>query len=307
VTDATPTDVAEIYRAMFAPRYDAYADWYVDPDPNKSHWIAVRSELTPERVLEGLQTPHPVSAYMEDREGFTHVGAIDFDQETGWVLAVAVANELVAAGAFPMLERSRRGAHLWLPLDRAIAGPTVRLGLRTFVARAHPGAERDPKVEILPKHLEQRVATSVGSPLRMPMMAHPLTGRRFPLCTPNGTPLGGTISAVLVGVELTPADILVRAAASVKTPISEAHISNALRRPSQPGGDVISLLEANGAHRAAPGRTVRCPLHDDRAASLVISKDAERVWCKSPACPAWNDGRGLGADQLAKELGAMNG
>lgn len=293
-----PGDVAEIYRSTFAPRTDAYADY----DFNEKHWVSVRSELTPARIVDGLKNPRPVSAYMEDREGATHVGAIDFDLDDGWDLGVVVASVLVKAGAFPMLERSRRGAHLWLVLDRVIPGTTVRMGLRAFVGRARPGADRDDKVEILPKRLEQRGPTTVGSPLRMPMMSHPLTGHRYPLCDGAGRPLGKTISEILVDVVPTDARIIETAAASIHVPISEARVPSNLRRPAMEGGDVIAILEAAGVHRAAPGRSVRCPLHDDRVASLVISRDGERVWCKSPACPASNNERGLGANQLMEAL-----
>jgi hypothetical protein len=55
--------------------------------------------------------------------------------------------------------------------------------------------------------------------------------------------------------------------------------------------------------QARPGRTVRCPVHDDRHASLSVMRDDRRVYCFSPGCPLNNDGRGRDAYDLAS-LGA---
>ena len=302
--------VADVYRRTFAARLDAYADWGAKPGCDHTtagcscHWVATRSELTVGRVVEGLQTRHPVSTYMEDSAGLTHLGAIDFDTPDGWDLALLVAKRLGDAGAYPMIERSRRGGHLWVVLTDTIPGPIVRLGLRYFVEEARPGAGKDPKVEIMPKPLN-RTPNSLGNPLRMPMMSHQRTGERHPLCTPDGQPLGGSISSIVLAVELTPVAVLAIAAAKVKLPISEVHVPSWARKPSRESGDVVELLSNVGVARAAPGRTVRCPLHDDQHASMSISRDGERVWCKAPECRAHNSGRGLGADQLAKELAPL--
>ena len=302
-----PADVAEVYRRTFAARLDAYADWDDrDPDPARHHWTSVRHELTRERVLEGLRTPKPVSSYMEDAEGTTHVGAIDFDAADGWPLALRVAEVMATAGAFPMPERSRRGCHLWVVLTEPLPGSSVRLTLRWFVAQVSRAAASDPKVEILPKRLEQRGPTTVGSPLRMPMMAHPKTGERHPLCNAKGEPLGSSVTAALMLVRHTDSEMIAAIADKATIPACEAQVAHWMRRPAQEAGDVVALLVAAGVDRAAPGRSVRCPMHDDRVASLSIARDGERVFCKAPACEANNNERGLGADQLARALAAVH-
>lgn len=72
-------------------------------------------------------------------------------------------------------------------------------------------------------------------------------------------------------------------------------------RPSRPMGDTGSVsdaLIACGVLNAKPGRTVRCPAHDDRHASLSVLRDDRRAVCKSGGCP-WS-GRGVtAADVLA--------
>ncbi len=304
---ADPAQVADVYRHTFAARLDAYADW----DASAQHWTATRSELTVERILEGLRTAHPVSGYMENAEGATHIGAIDFDAEGSWPLALAVAQTMVETGAtdgwpiFPMLERSRRGCHLWLVVDAVVPSTMMRMALREFVRLTNPPAAKDPKVELRPAKLEQRGPESLGAPLRLPMMSHPATGHRYPLGDSTGQPLGKSITEMVLAVDYTAADLIALMAERAPVPISEARFPAWSRRPARVGGDVIPMLTSHGVPNAAPGRSVHCPLHDDRQASLVISKDGERVWCKSPACVANNSDRGLGADQLAKALGAL--
>lgn len=299
--------VAGLYVATFAARTDAYLDWYEASGCDhgatcECHWFAVREELTPERCLEALRHKKPISAYMEDAAGATHVGAIDFDRADGWEMGLKVAEKIHAAGGTPYLEHSRRGCHLWLVLDAQLPGGTVRLGLRAFVSMVNPFAAKDPKVELLPKKIEQRGPDTLGSPLRLPMMAHQRTGSRSPLCDWTGVPLGATITEVMLAVEFTPAAVLALAADEARLPISEVVIPDNLRRPAREGGNVVELLTAAGVVRAAPGRTVKCPVHGDQNASMSVSRDGERVWCKNPECPAYNGGRGLGADQLANLL-----
>lgn len=63
-------------------------------------------------------------------------------------------------------------------------------------------------------------------------------------------------------------------------------------------GSVSDALIARGVLNARPGRTVRCPNHEDRHASLSILRDDLRAVCKSASCP-WS-GRGvIAADVLA--------
>lgn len=62
-------------------------------------------------------------------------------------------------------------------------------------------------------------------------------------------------------------------------------------------GSVSDALIARGVLNARPGRTVRCPAHDDLHASLSILQDDRRAICKSSSCP-WS-GRGVWAADIA--------
>lgn len=57
--------------------------------------------------------------------------------------------------------------------------------------------------------------------------------------------------------------------------------------PKDDGSVTDALIARYGVDRAAPGRNVRCPRHDDRHASLSILRDDRRAICHSPSC-AWS-------------------
>jgi hypothetical protein len=64
-------------------------------------------------------------------------------------------------------------------------------------------------------------------------------------------------------------------------------------------GSVSDALAARGITNARPGRTVRCPNHEDRSASLSILRDDQRAICKAASCE-WS-GRGvIAADVLTQ-------
>jgi hypothetical protein len=63
------------------------------------------------------------------------------------------------------------------------------------------------------------------------------------------------------------------------------------------------LAREYGLH-VTPGRTVRCPAHDDRHASLSVLPDDKRVYCHAPGCVLNDGGRGADAWALAQLAGA---
>jgi len=59
-----------------------------------------------------------------------------------------------------------------------------------------------------------------------------------------------------------------------------------------------------GVVNAAPGRSVRCPAHDDRSPSLSIARDDRRAWCHAPSCQFYGpNGRGVDAWDLTQLAG----
>jgi DNA primase len=68
---------------------------------------------------------------------------------------------------------------------------------------------------------------------------------------------------------------------------------------------VTTVLARQYGLDAVPGRTVRCPAHEDRHASLSVLPDDRRVYCHSPACPLNDGGRGADAWALASLAGPV--
>jgi hypothetical protein len=162
--------VAGFYISTFAARDDAYNAW------SGEHWYCRREPLTPEVIVDAFRRNVGVGAYMQRPDGLTHVCAIDFDTDDGWQRARALRDVMDAHRAFAYIEPSRRGAHLYSVLEDPIPARTIRRALRGFLAEALID-DQDPKVEIRPSHDEIKV-DGFGSPIRMPTMPHPKTGKR---------------------------------------------------------------------------------------------------------------------------------
>lgn len=64
----------------------------------------------------------------------------------------------------------------------------------------------------------------------------------------------------------------------------------------------ISSVLSEFGYRAVPGRSTRCPAHDDSSPSLSISRDDGRAYCFNQSCILWHDGYGVDAFELNKIL-----
>jgi hypothetical protein len=286
------TVVASYYVAVCAARQDAYAAW------TGEHWSAVREPLTAEVVISAFERKKPVSGYMIDADNSTHIAALDIDLDNGWEIGQQVGQSMWNDGVPAYLERSRRGAHLWLFLDRVMPAIVVRRALRSYLDQF--GLAENPKVELRPG--SDRVSSDgLGHALRMPSMPHQSTGQRGFMCDPRtGESLGTKLADFLLVFEDAPADRIVAAAERYHPMIDPRSIPSRYRKPKayDDAPSVVAVLAEIGVN-AIPGRAVRCPFHDDKHPSLSIARDEARAFCKSPECPAHNYGRGLGSNQLA--------
>lgn len=64
---------------------------------------------------------------------------------------------------------------------------------------------------------------------------------------------------------------------------------------------ITDVLAAHGS-QGVPGRSTRCPSHDDSTPSLSISRDNKRAYCFNQSCPLWNDNYGVDPYELNKIL-----
>ncbi len=287
--------IAEVYLCQWAPRTDAYAGWI------GGSWRAVRAPLTPEVIVEAFASGVPISAYTVDREGMTHVGAIDFDTDTGIGSAYRVARRLADEGATVYVEPSRRGAHLWWPFAEPLPARTVRRALRAGLYMA--GVTADPKIELRPVSDAPPGPDGLGASLRMPTMPHPLTGIRYWLHDSEGRCLGESVKTMLQAMGDPTPRSRVEELAQYGPPVDRRDVSRGDRAPHPPheeDGVTASevLMERWGMPHVRIGKANRCPAHEDRHPSLSVLPDDRRVVCHSPDCILHNDGRGRGTYEL---------
>jgi hypothetical protein len=298
--------VTRTYIATFAGRADAYVQW------TGSQYIAVRQPLTAEAVLTALRDRKPIGAYFLMPDNSSHVAALDLDRPDGWEVACRVGTWLWAQLVPAYVERSRGGrAHVWIVVApdssaeiASLPGVILRFALRAALAAA--GCDGSSAIELRPGSDRLSRPDGLGQALRLPTMPHKATGERHPLCDPRtGGPIGRTLGEMLLAFEPALTARVVELAERYRPP------ALALIRPERPSvgsspSRPIARFNANvgvcevlrrefGVDNAAPGRTIRCPCHDDRAPSLSIARDDTRVWCHAPSCDLSADGRGQDA------------
>ncbi len=275
------------YIERFAPRDDVYARW----DSCRGHWVAVRAEMTPDVIYRALTGTAPVSAYFPGTDNSTQVLAMDIDLDVPLDgLPAQIARAATAHGLPAYIEGSRRGAHIWIVLDEQIPASAARRSLHAILQIA--GAPDDPRIELRPVTDHLYNPQSVGHALRMPMMRHQTTQQRSWLLDPvTLTPIATTVTGTLEALKFGSAGAALELARQLPAPTS-----NAPRRlpPIWRDGPISRfnaevtvsdvLRDDFGVLNARPGRTVRCPCHEDRQPSLSIARDDRRAWCHSPTC-----------------------
>jgi hypothetical protein len=282
-----------IFIGWFAGREDLYVQ-------NAAQ--VVREPLTEDVILHALDHNYAISAYMGREDGRTHVGALDFDTESGLEDARRVAAHLWVAGAGTVLCHSRRGAHLWMMSEDAVPTFTMRRALEGGMALA--GVAHDLQVEVFPK---PGGGLAVGA-LRLPRLPHQTTQQVYPVEVLDDD------GWMVVEPDLL---ALLEVAFPVRASLLQALATHAPRqypkglgafygyRPPRDSNGVPKATEVLAAWgvEAVAGRTVKCPKHDDKRRSLTVFKDDERVFCGSPSCILHGDGHGVGSIALQAMVG----
>jgi hypothetical protein len=304
-----PLDVAAVYSATFMPRQDAYAVpmWR---DGKVNGWRPVRDEqnqnvaVTPEVVLAALtKIGPPLSGYLITAENMTHVWAFDLDLDDGFEQAMVLGRYIASQQMPCYVERSRRGAHLWGVMESALSARTVRRAMRYWVERAGLPTD-EPKIELRPGQ-DEIPAGGLGTPLRLPTMPHPATGKRYLFIDPvSGKPLGANLAEMLLAMDLGAAKTVAEAARLYQPLIDPKNLHGYSTMPHRPYPEddrsISEMLAAAGVQNARPGHAVKCLWHPDKVASLSILRDDERVLCRGGGCPL--GGNGMGTIQLERFL-----
>lgn len=293
----TPNEraIADVYAAWFAARTDDYVGW------TGTTWVRADRPLTAETVWAGIRGGPSVSGYFITPQQTTHVAAIDFDTDDGLDLAKRLRATMAEKGVTGHVEMSRRGAHLWLLIDRELPARVVRRALKAYLRDA--GIEVTDKVELRPVGDEIK-PDGFGSPLRLPTMPNPKTGLRYPVLGADDKPLPAAIDAMMLRMGESPAWRVESAAASVRPTMADLRAAD--RRPylgPSTEGSASDILRTRwGALDARPNHTIKCPspAHQDKVPSLSILTDDQRAICKSPACELNNGDKGRGTYELTK-------
>lgn len=301
-----PENVARRYVETFAGRTDAYVRW------TGTQYITVREPLTADVVLAAVRDRRPIGGYFLMPDNRSHVAALDLDRPDGWDIACRVGKWLWAQVGPAYVERSRAGrAHLWIVVGSdstkelaGLPGVVLRFALRAALAAA--GLDGSPAIELRPGSDRLARPDGLGHALRLPTMPHKATGERHPLCDPRtGEPIGQTMGEMLAVLERASASRMVELAERYRPPTSSVG-EGARQFLASKGHGAIDRFNAHvgvcevlrreySVERAVPGRTIRCPCHDDRSPSLSIARDDTRVWCHAPSCELSADGRGQDA------------
>jgi hypothetical protein len=276
------------------------ADDFAVPDGNGG-WLRTSRPLTVADVATGLAGGRSISIYSVGPDGRAQTATIDFDASDGLKLARLAAMAMIEAGVVAYIEPSRGGrAHLVLTIDDRLQAAV----LRRFMRWALVGAGIDPsnpKIELFPASDGAPEPGRVGRCIRGPMMPNPKNGMRCPLLDPQTMkPLGRTLQEIVAAVRQAPAMRVIELAGPEPEPTEpvERTVPEHIREFNDTYTVSDVLRELWGMENAEPGRSIRCPAHDDVHPSLSIFSDDRRVLCYSPDCLLHNDGRGRDAYDL---------
>lgn len=282
--------IVSLYIGTFAARDDLYVENGAE---------VRRQPLRPDTIRKAIKHRYAVSAYMGMADGRTHVGALDFDVDTGGPEMAESVQSLLSDHAIPSsIVGSRRGAHLWVTSwDWVKIGEMHRMLTAAVGLALGTDQMENTKIEVFPKIGSEELA--VGA-LRLPGLVHHKTQVIYPF---NGIE-NPTFRQIIEGHVLTTPEAIRRLAGSGPR---RARYPKALdnfygfrpKRDYGPAPKASEVLSSWGV-AANPGGTVKCPKHQDRHRSLTVFKDDERVFCGAPHCVLNGNGRGVGSVALAK-------
>jgi hypothetical protein len=342
--------VASVYFAYFAARDDAYsvplpenAGWeairapltpeiilagltrqgppisgYMLRPDNTTHVFAVDFDtdngMAQAMAVADAMANDGVPAYIEASRRGAHLWCVVLDRMPGKVIRRALRGWIDEAGF------GRCPGVGQLAGEHPKTGKPVCPICFSPSSRLRPGGRVpihvNPKIELRPAQDEiypdDQDRPGLGTCLRLPLMPHPKTGKRYPMVGVGGEKLGDSISAILLEIDFARAANIETVAARWVPAIKPEDVPRAYRRQREELPDDLSasqiLREHYGIHNAAPGKAVRCSRHDDREASLSILRDDQRVICRGGGCElGGTDGRGLGTIQLLKLAGVEPG
>jgi len=134
------------------------------------HYVRVRSDLTYQELFWHLQGSQTLGTYVINEHNLCSFAVFDSDTPTGLFDLARVQMNLAQVNIPSYLERSRRGAHLWIFFSEPLSPVLVRAWLLPL---------RPAGVELYPKQ-ETASWQRPGSVIRLPLGVHQRSGERYP-------------------------------------------------------------------------------------------------------------------------------
>lgn len=264
------------YTGLFINRHDTFP--YQTDDGS---YFRVRRPLTDGIVYDHLRGRITLGAYALSEQNTCKWIAFDADNDEAFRELMGLAHQVPG-----LLERSRRGGHLWLFFEYPVEG---------WKARAF-GKHLIGGMELYPKQDESQ---GPGSLVRLPLGVHRLTQERYPLIDQEGNPLSQSLYGQLQALYFVPKIRLsqVEAAAGEKPKPREF-------KPqfTADAFDFISqYVELNRSGRGY------CPFHDDRHMSFSVNRKGN-YWNCFAGCGGgdviafWAKWKGITYREAAHEL-----
>src|SRR5262249_52616127 len=127
-----------------------------------------------------------VGTYVLSALGTCSFAVFDADQADGLQTLRDLQSELSNQGYLAYLERSRRGGHLWLFFAEPVSADVVRAWLWPRAAARN--------LELFTK---QARGQPIGSLIRLPLVIHRRSGKRYPFVDADLRPVAPTLPTML--------------------------------------------------------------------------------------------------------------
>ena len=257
LTDPMPDPlIRDIYR-LFINRVDCYLTWY-------DRWVLRRAPLTTSVIEQALRGELHLGVQAVSGSGTTRWTCLDADDDAQFAPLVELAASLPAETR--LLERSRRGGHLWLFHSAVIWEVAHHRGVELATSVGLP------KIEVYPKY------GSVHA-VRLPGTLHPKTGLIYPIIEPTTGEVRDLGSAL--------ADIREIEVVTPEMASNFSHVHQQRQHSTAGFTELVAALSALTELRVySPGKaSAKCPWHDDQAPSLYVK--GRRFHCL--ACGVWGD------------------
>jgi hypothetical protein len=257
---------------VFIQRRDLYSRQLDD-----GRYLCIRKPLTDGHLLAHLRGDITLGTYVLDRESQARFIAFDADDDGHMEGLVAMSAGLATQAVPSYLEKSRRGAHLWLFFSQAVPGRDARRigrGLMAFHALTD--------VELFPK--QDCLRSGPGSLIRLPFGVHRRSGQRYGFITLDAQPIAPSVREQ-IRILCAPQTVSETAFEAYQTQVPPAPVTpTATAKESQAGTVSQKIKDSVSVHDFAsrfvelsPSGRGLCPFHDDRRKSFSVNAD-ENYW-----------------------------